>query len=221
MFRLVGGCLKLVILLVLLCVALVFGWLNRDRLRTWWADARGVATAPVLAPSPELAQAADDKLAQLQSGEERSIALSGVELESLLRYRYSALLPAFVDSAKIELRDGRIRVSGRVPVDRLPRVDELGDAAAFLPDTAELLVVGQLLPLDSGRVALAVDEVSAARIPLPARLVPGALTRLGRVDEPGLPADALALPLPPGAAAAYVRGDSLVLLANEVPPNEP
>jgi hypothetical protein len=55
--------------------------------------------------------------------------------------------------------------------------------------------------------------VSAQRFPLPARLVPGALERLGRTDEPGLPPDAIALPLPPGVAAAYVRRDSLVLLA--------
>jgi hypothetical protein len=44
--------------------------------------------------------------------------------------------------------------------------------------------------------------------------VPGALRRLGRKDEAGLPADALSLPLPPGADAAYVRGDSLVFLKN-------
>jgi hypothetical protein len=99
-------------------------------------------------------------------------------------------------------------------VERLPQLSELGEAAAFLPDTTEVGVTGQLLPLRAGRVALAVDQVRAARIPLPKRLVPGALRKLGRKAEPGLPADALALPLPPGVDAAYVRGDSLVFLKN-------
>ena len=65
-----------------------------------------------------------------------------------------------------------------------------------------------------GRVALAVDQVRAARIPLPKRLVASALSKLGRKPEAGLPADALALRLPSGADAAYVRGDSLVFLNN-------
>jgi hypothetical protein len=92
--------------------------------------------------------------------------------------------------------------------------------AALLPDTTEVTVRGQLLPLDGGRVAFAIDEVTAAHIPLPRRIVPAALERLGRRDEPGLPRDALALPLPPGAAGAYVRADSLVLLARPAS-NEP
>jgi hypothetical protein len=49
-------------------------------------------------------------------------------------------------------------------------------------------------------------------VPLPRRIVPGALDRIGRRDEPGLPRDAIAVTLPPGVAAAYVRRDSLFLL---------
>ena len=97
-------------------------------------------------------------------------------------------------------------------MDKLPRVEELGEAATFLPDTSELTLTGSLLPLDSGRIAVAVNQVTAAKIPLPRRLIPGALRRLGRTDEPGLPADALALRLPFGASGAYIRNDSLVLL---------
>jgi hypothetical protein len=76
-----------------------------------------------------------------------------------------------------------------------------------------LTVTGRLLPLVDGRVAFAVDDVSAQRFPLPRRLVPGVLERLGRREEPGLPDDAMAVSLPPGIANAYVRRDSLVLLA--------
>ena len=104
----------------------------------------------------------------------------------------------------------------RVPVDRLPSISEIGDAAAFLPDTAEVALTGRLLPLDEGRVALSIQEVKAARIPLPQRLVPRALQRLGRRDEPGLPRNALALPLPKGASSAYLDSDSLVLIGRSV-----
>jgi hypothetical protein len=122
------------------------------------------------------------------------------------------VLPGFVDSAVVELDDDRIRLRADVPIDRLPSVSELGEAASFLPDTSELTLTGSLLPLPGERVGLAIDEVTVARIPLPRRLVPAALRRLGRRDEAGLPADAIPLPLPSGATSAYIRGDSLVLI---------
>jgi hypothetical protein len=208
------GCLKSLIGLVLVAVVAVFLFLNRDRVTSAWNDLRGGQEAAEPGATPELAEIASGKLAQLKAGEVEAVALSENELQSLLQYKYRQLLPAFVDSPSVKLENGKITVQARVPVERLPQLNELGEAAAFLPDTTELGVTGQVLPLRAGRVALAVDQVRAARIPLPKRLVPGALRKLGRRDEPGLPADALALPLPPGADAAYVRGDSLVFLKN-------
>src|SRR5690606_41604065 len=58
------------------------------------------------------------------------------------------------------------------------------------------------------------SDLSVARVPLPARLIPPVLRRLGRKDEDGLPANAIAAPLPAGAGAAYVLGDSMVLVAD-------
>ncbi|MGQ0814327.1 MAG: hypothetical protein ACT4O1_07655 [Gemmatimonadota bacterium] len=207
------GCLiRSVVSFVLIAVIAVFAFLNRDRIASAWHDLRG-GEEPVL-PSPELAAAADRKLDDLKDGRQTSVALTELELQSLLLFKYRELLPAFIDAPKIELNNDKIEITGRVPVDRLPSVSEIGEAATFLPDTTEIAVVGELLPLNGRRAALAVDKVSAARIPLPQRLIPGALRRLGRKDEPGLPKDALAIPLPPGADAAYVRGDSLVFVAN-------
>ncbi len=212
------GCLKSLFGLVLVLGLAVVLFMNRGRITTAWNDLRGGKEATELGPSPELAQIAADKLEQLKSGESEAVALSEAEIQSLLKFKYRQLLPAFVDSPRVELENGKIVVQARVPVERLPQLSELGEAAAFLPDTAEIGVTGQVLPLRAGRVALAVDQVRAARIPLPKRLVPGALRKLGRKDEVGLPADALALPLPPGADAAYVRGDSLVFLKNDRAP---
>ncbi len=206
------GCLKALLGMVLIAGLAVFAFINRDRLTEIWRSVRGVEV--VAEPSPELAREAVAKLEQLKSGESRNVALTEIELQSLLLYKYRQLLPAFVDSPRVRIEKGKIEVEARVPVERLPQLTELGEAAAFLPDTTEVGVTGSILPLGGGRIALAVDQVRAARIPLPKRLVPAALRRLGRKDEAGLPADALALPLPPGADAAYVRGDSLVFLNN-------
>jgi hypothetical protein len=209
----VRGCLKTVVLLVVLALVAAVGYLNRDRIFGALGRERGSATAGETA-SQEIADAADAKLDALRSGKTRQVALTEIELQSLLLFKYRGLLPAFVDSPRIQIEGEQLRLRARVPVDRLPQLSELGEAAAFLPDTTELAVAGRLLPLDHGRAALTVDEVSAARIPLPKRLVPGALRRLGRVDEAGLGENAFAVRLPPGVEAAYVRGDSLFLLSN-------
>jgi hypothetical protein len=206
------GCLlRTIFTAVLLAVIAVFAFLNRDRISTAWHDFRG--TPAVVGPSQELSNAADAKLTDLKEGRKNQIAISEVELQSLLKFKYRELLPAFVASPNIQLNDDKIEVSGRVPLDRLPSAGEFGQAVQFLPDTTEIQVVGKLLPLDDRRAALAVDRVSAARIPLPQRLVASALRKLGRKDEPGLPADAMAIPLPLGANAAYVRGDSLFFMS--------
>lgn len=206
------GCARRAVMALMLLLLLAGAWLFRDRIRTAWNDWRG-NDDEVVTPSAELAAGAEAKLDSLRDGSATSVSLSGVELESLLLHRYPGVLPEFLDSPKVELSGDQLRLRGRVPIDKLPRVDGLSEAAAFLPDTTELEVSGRLLPLDSGRVAFGIDDVSAARVPLPDRFISGALTRLGRQDEARLPADAIAVRLPPGAAAAYIRRDSLVLLA--------
>lgn len=205
---------KLVVLLLLVGVA-ALAWMNRDQL----AALLGRNPPTVAFASREIAEQAEKKLQALASGESDSVKLSSVEIQSLLDYRFVQVLPAFVDSPQIELEDGKIKVNARVPVDQLPEISGLGDAAAFLPDTTDLGMTGTILPLGTGRIAIAIEQVNAASIPLPNRLVPPALRKLGRRNEPGLPQNALAVPLPPGAASAHVAGDTLVItrVANQTP----
>jgi hypothetical protein len=210
------GCARRIITLVILVAVLAAAFLFRDRLVSAWHDLRGTTPEAEVA-SPELADAAERKLAELGDGSASQVALSAVELESLLLYRYQGVLPGFLAAPSIEFSGEQMQLRARVPVDMLPDVEGLGPAAAFLPDTTELTVSGRLLPLQSGRVAFAVDDVSAQRFPLPRRLVPAALDRLGRRDEPGLPPEAMALPLPRGTSSAYIRRDSLILVGGTPP----
>lgn len=205
---------KLVVLLLLVGVA-ALAWMNRDQL----AALLGRNQPSSAFASREIAEQAEKKLQALANGESDSVKLSSVEIQSLLDYRFVQVLPAFVDSPQIELEDGKIKVNARVPVDQLPEISGLGDAAAFLPDTTDLGMTGTILPLGTGRIAIAIEQVNAASIPLPNRLVPPALRKLGRRNEPGLPQNALAVPLPPGAASAHVAGDTLVItrVANQTP----
>jgi len=205
------GCLRRLLVLVVLAVLAGLGWLYRDRIAEAWRHARGLRDEPLVA-SEALADAAGARIDSLTRGRLDRAAFSEVELQSLLRYRFAGIMPGFVDSARIELEGDRVRLSGRVPLDRLPTGGALGDVAAVLPDTSEITLTGTMLPLQPGRVAFGVNQVTAARIPLPKRIIPTALRRLGRTAEPGLPADAIALRLPKGVISAYIRNDSLVLI---------
>jgi hypothetical protein len=150
-------------------------------------------------------------LEELASGQRTRVALSSSDVQSLLVYRYAQLLPAFVDSPRVRIRGDRLDVLMRVPVDRLPDIEGLSAILPLLPDTTDVTVGGHIVALGPGRVGLVVDDVSAARIPIPDALVPRALDRLGRRAEAGLPPNGFALPLPRGVREVIVRADSLVL----------
>lgn len=166
-------------------------------------------------PSPELAQATLDRFEALRDGSGPArIALSNVELVSVLRYTLAGLIPEQVSDASIEMADGTLTLSGKFPLDALEGLGELGPAAGFLPDTLLLELEGALVSLGDRRAALVIHKVMASHIPLPDRMIAGVLRSLGREAEEGLPSDALAVPLPSGLQSAYILRDSLVLVAD-------
>lgn len=209
--RFLRGCIGGIVALVLLAAVLLFAWANRDRLGVAWQRVTGSASAA----SPELAAQADDKLASL-SGDDAvdRVALDEDELQSLLEFRWAGFLPPDVADPRIGVSDGRVTLEGSVATARFGRIDDLREIVAFLPDTASLRAVASFVPLDSGRVALEVHELSAAGIPVPRRLIPTVLGRF-RGSAAGAADNALAVPLPPGIRAVYVSGDSMVFQATE------
>lgn len=211
------GCFRRILLLVILVAIVVAAWLFRDRIIGLWQDYRG-ADEPVLA-SPELAERAERRLATLNGPDAPArVSLNGAELQSLVTYRMAASLPSFVLDPVVTVDEGDLRVSARVPTDEVARVPGVGgseEILGMLPDTTDVQAKAHLIPIGTGRVGLAVDEVSAASIPLPSRAIPRILDAIGRRDEPGLPTDALGLRLPDGVASVYVDGDSIVFVSRD------
>ena len=214
------GCMRRIAMLVVLLALLVGAWLFRDRLIGMWQSLRSEDVPQNV--SPELADRAEQKLAALTGDDApERVTLTSSELQSLVTYRMAESLPSFILDPVVTVEDGEMRVHARVPTDEVAGMRSLGgteEILSMLPDTTEVVAKGHLIPLGDGRVALSVDEVTAASIPLPARVIPRILESIGRVDEENLPEDALAVNLPDGVANVFADGDSVVFLKGGAAP---
>lgn len=200
-----GGVRRYAALIAAVLVLGVAGWWLRDGLPF---ARRGTPEATEI--SPEAAASAETKLRALRERGE-TVRLSEVEVASLLRYRAPVWAAGVVNQPTIEMSEDTVRLSGLVPTDRLPAHPQLDQVRAFLPESSRVEVAGVVRPLAPGRIAVAVAEISFAGIPIPARYYGEMLVRMGRRDEPGLPANAFAVPLPVGVSEVRVQDGSLVL----------
>ena len=89
---------------------------------------------------------------------------------------------------------------------RRPNTQPIGEASPCADTSVDHLLTGRIVDRSGGLLTFEAESTDEARETF-------ALNRLGRRDELGLPPDAVAVPLPPGARAAYVRSDSLVFLS--------
>jgi len=209
------GCMRRLALLILFVALLAAAWIFRDRLIGMWQDLRSEDVPQEV--SPELAARAEQKLAAMgESSAPARVTLTSPELQSLVTYRMAEALPAFILEPAVVVEDGELRVHARVPTDEVAGMRGLAgsdEILSMLPDTTEVVAKGHLIPLGDGRVALAVDEVTAASIPLPSRVIPRILESIGRRDEANLPEDALAVRLPDGVTSVFAEGDSIVFMS--------
>jgi len=208
-----GGCLRRLFALAVLVALAGIAWYFRDDLRAAWQRARGghEGAGPVV--SPELAEVAEAKLRTLAGPESPArVTLTEAEVQSLLTYRIGGALPLAAQAPSVALADGRVHLGARVATAAFPSVRGLEEILAFLPDTVDVRARAQLLPVDEERAALEVEEITISRVPVPRRLVPELLDRLRPPQTAGGSPTALIFPLPEGASAAFVHGDSLVLL---------
>lgn len=191
-------------LLMLLLLAGGAAWLYRNSL-PFFGPAEPVEV------SPEAAEQAAEKLARLRSeGEE--IRLNSVEVSSLLRYRGSEWTPAAIRDPDVRMSGDTLVVAATIPTDRIPSHPDLDRVRPLLPDSGRVELEGSLRMLNDGRVALAVEQVEFAGIPIPERYYAPMLERLGRSDEPGLGPDEMALTLPAGVSEVRVEEGYLILV---------
>ena len=216
MFGLIKKLVAFVVLLLVAYAGFRWGPLVFPRLER----VVGIRAAPPVAeeaesgPSAELADRTLDRFERFRKGEgEGRIALSGLELSSVVRYALPGLVPPGVDEPTVTLLDGRVRLSARVAKGAFPRLPKLDDVVGILPETLDVEMEGSLVPLDQGHLALLVDHVEASRIPLPRRMIPQILAGFGGERSESLPDDALAVPMPNGLRSVYIQRDSLVLIA--------
>jgi len=176
------------------------------------ADQTDVEAGPP--PSAELADSTLGRFERFRSGQGPDrLVLSSRELTSVVRFALPGLLPPGVEEPLVELFEGRVRLSARVTLEAFPRIPRLDDVVGVLPDTVEVLLEGALAPFGARQLALMVDRMEAAHLPIPRRMVGDVVAGFGQRAPRGLPNDALAVPLPDGIRAVYVRQDSLVLVA--------
>ncbi|MDQ3557199.1 MAG: hypothetical protein M3409_10565, partial [Gemmatimonadota bacterium] len=139
--RQAGVLLPLLLVLVLLGGA---AWWFRDL----WLPG-GAVSAPATEVSEQAAVQAEEKLRLLRE-EGEPARLSDVELTSLLRFRLGGQIPGDLSEPTVRMNGDTLRVSGRVPAERLPRIRELERIRMFLPDTADVEVAGGLRSVATG-----------------------------------------------------------------------
>ena len=111
----------------------------------------------------------------------------------------------------MSFEEGRVHFRAEVALSSFPDLPDLGPILGILPDTLMWISRPPSCLLGTGQAALLVHQLEASRIPLPRRLIPEILKAMGRVDQPGLPPEALLVPLPTGLGSAYILTDSLIL----------
>jgi hypothetical protein len=213
------GCLKSLftkaLILVLLVLAAYAGWRWGPQVfpelqeRFGWAHESTTEEVP---PSPARADSVVVRVQEFRRGEgPDQLAFGGSDLTSVLLYTVPGLIPDGVTDPRVTLAEGRVRLRARVALQSFPDLPDLGPVVGILPDTLDVELEASLMPFGQERAALLVHGIEASRIPLPRRLIPQILIAMGRTDEPGLPPEALLVPLPGGLGSAYILADSLIL----------
>lgn len=182
-------------------------WVGREA-----ADASAAADGK--APGPELARRTVEEVDRFRrSSGPTEMALGQAEVGSVLRYSATGMLPDGVSPPDVELQGGHVHLSTRVDLASFPRLEDLDRMRALLPDTVPVEMDAALMPFGQRGAALVVYRVKAGGIPLPRSVIQRLLESMGRMDRPGLPPEAMLVPLPAGLRSAYILSDSLILVA--------
>lgn len=212
------GCLRSIVAKTLAFLALVAaayaGWVWGPavfpRVQSWLGMSPPTSTVAPSA-SPALADSVVERVQEFRERGDGQMALGSREVTSVIRYSVPGLLPSGITDPTVSLEDGEMHLAARLIRSEFPDLPDLGSILGMLPDTLNVEVHASLMPFGQDEAALLVQGLEASRIPIPRRLIPEILRAMGRRDRPGLPPEAMSIPLPSGLSSAYIVSDSLIL----------
>jgi hypothetical protein len=201
-FRLLG-CLVLL-------VALGLAWLYRDRLeqeaRQVIERVRGVAPSPEGRPGVSALESAEAKVDSLNGWRADSVVLTPSEFASLVGSGMDRQLRGQLDSLRVELLDGEIRVSARLHTDALSP-ELVGPLAGALGPTEPVDAAGPLRVTRPGAGEWRVRTFRIGDFPIPEQMIPGIVGQaLGDPRRTAVP-----VKVPEGVRAIRVRPGGAIL----------
>lgn len=219
------GCLRRLVVLVLLAVAGIAAWVTRDR---WLPLVRGggapAADSTRRAAPPDTgwtrvtwsaAERGRGALAPLRRPKGPAYvrmapsAFAGLVLDSL-----GARLPASADSLAVRAEGRELLLRMSVRLGDLGGRAVLGPLAAMLGDRERVVLGGTLEGAGEGRALLRPTRVTVGSFDVPGPVVPRLVDALARGARDSTARDergALALPLPAGVGDVRVADDSITL----------
>ena len=211
--RMIRSCLAGVGCLTLLGIGAGAAWFYWPELQGWWSG-RSAVVEVIQLPSEELAARAEEKLLALAGdGAPPETRLSEAEVQSLVLFRATEVLPPGISEPVATLQDSTVEISALLNLEQLAdRMDS--DAAErlrqFIGDTAR--VTALLYPRVTGPAQgeLSIIRLQAGLFPVPPFLIPGMITQLGFSTAPGNPR-AMMVPVPPQISGVSIVEDELIV----------
>ena len=166
-FKLVGG--------LALVLALVVGWLYRDRLAT---ELRGLfnrssteASISSGRPGATALSSAKSKVDSLNGWRADSVVMTASEVASLIGSGLNSSLRRQLDSLEVELQEGEVAVKAKLATARLPR-ELTGPLAIALRDREPVQAGGPIRVIGPGKAEWVVQSFRIRDFPIPRDAVP-------------------------------------------------
>jgi hypothetical protein len=208
--------------LVVLVLAMVAGWLLRDKWGRGFARLGDTAIARTGDPweplTPEGAARARSALARLgQRGGPDDVTLRAGELASFVLQGLRAQLPPSIDSLEAAAIGDRLYVRGRVKLSEIGAEKVLGGLAAMLGERERIQFGGTFRIIRPGLAEFQVKELKLRDFPIPTSAIPRLLRQIERGSRPdGVSPDGLPLVVP-AYIARVSMGDRQVTLYKTTP----
>ncbi|NNM31982.1 MAG: hypothetical protein HKO53_02900 [Gemmatimonadetes bacterium] len=162
--------------------------------------------------TPEIAARTQERVEAFLQGAESELRLEGVEVSSVLNHTIPGMIPTGVHRPLVLFRDDLVEFHAAVVRDRLPDGGLDQGFGGILPDTFTVEVRGTLMPFGDAGAVFMVSRVQAEGLPLPRKVYREVLQRMMPGERPGLPVEAIPVPMPDGFEGAYVQDGALVLI---------